>query len=300
MPDREKEPLMYLSVRYSTPLWIVELWQAQYGSRAEDMLKAQLEKRPLTIRVNEAMPGEAQSRMLSQIAETGVKVTQSKQLPYAYYLEQVDHIDALPGYAQGSFFMQDIGSMQVVELAGIKPGDAVIDVCAAPGGKAMHALAKLHGKGSVQARDLTENKVSMIEENIERCAGAADAIEVLVRDARILDPQAVEKADVVIADLPCSGLGVIGRKSDIKYRMTPEQVADIAALQREILSVVWQYVKPGGILMYSTCTLTKAENQDNRDWFLENSPFTLLEEKELLPSAETDGFYMIKCRRNKA
>ena len=80
----------------------------------------------------------------------------------------------------------------------------------------------------------------------------------------------------------------------------PEQVADIAALQREILSVVWQYVKPGGILMYSTCTLTKAENQDNRDWFLENSPFTLLEEKELLPSAETDGFYMIKCRRNKA
>ena len=196
--------------------------------------------------------------------------------------------------------MQDIGSMQVVELAGIKPGDAVIDVCAAPGGKAMHALAKLHGKGSVQARDLTENKVSMIEENIERCAEAADAIEVLVWDARILDPQAVEKADVVIADLPCSGLGVIGRKSDIKYRMTPEQVADIAALQREILSVVWQYVKPGGILMYSTCTLTKAENQDNRDWFLENSPFTLLEEKELLPSAETDGFYMIKCRRNKA
>ena len=168
------------------------------------------------------------------------------------------------------------------------------------GGKAMHALAKLHGKGSVQARDLTENKVSMIEENIERCAGAADTIEVLVWDARILDPQAVEKADVVIADLPCSGLGVIGRKSDIKYRMTPEQVADIAALQREILSVVWQYVKPGGILMYSTCTLTKAENQDNRDWFLENSPFTLLEEKELLPSAETDGFYMIKCRRNKA
>ena len=82
--------------------------------------------------------------------------------------------------------------------------------------------------------------------------------------------------------------------------LTPEQVADIAALQREILSVVWQYVKPGGIMMYSTCTLTKAENQDNRDWFLENSPFTLLEEKELLPSAETDGFYMIKCRRNKA
>lgn len=103
LPDREKEPLMYLSVRYSMPLWIVELWQAQYGSRAEDMLKAQLEKRPLTIRVNEAMPGEAQSRILSQIAETGVKVTQSKQLPYAYYLEQVDHIDDLPGYAQGSF-----------------------------------------------------------------------------------------------------------------------------------------------------------------------------------------------------
>ena len=143
----------------------------------------------------------------------------------------------------------------------------------------MHALAKLHGKGSVQARDLTDNKVSMIEENIERCAGRQMPSRYLSGMHVFLDPQAVEKADVVIADLPCSGLGVIGRKSDIKYRMTPEQVADIAALQREILSVVWQYVKPGGILMYSTCTLTKAENQDNRDWFLENSPFTLLEEK---------------------
>ena len=303
-PKESVDAVKAWSVRYSMPEWIVAQWIGDYGKeRTKEILAASLLEAPITVRANlERITPEALAERFKEEGVTAVPLDTEKYpgLSYAYTIFGFDHLNGLSSFQEGLFYVQDISSMMVAEYAAPKEGDCCIDVCAAPGGKAMHALAKLHGKGSVQARDLTENKVSMIEENIERCAGAADTIEVLVWDARILDPQAVEKADVVIADLPCSGLGVIGRKSDIKYRMTPEQVADIAALQREILSVVWQYVKPGGILMYSTCTLTKAENQDNRDWFLENSPFTLLEEKELLPSAETDGFYMIKCRRNKA
>ena len=146
--------------------------------------------------------------------------------------------------------------------------------------------------------DVSERKAALILENIDRMK--CSNVSVNVWDASVFMEQYKESADVVLLDVPCSGLGVIGRKKEIRYRVTKEDLAALVTLQKKIVDACWQYVKPGGILMYSTCTLTKAENQDNRDWFLENSPFTLLEEKELLPSAETDGFYMIKCRRNKA
>ena len=114
------------------------------------------------------------------------------------------------------------------------------------------------------------------------------------------DEGEVEKAALVIADLPCSGLGVIGRKPDIKYRITQEDVEEIAALQRKILSTVKAYVKPGGRLLYSTCTLTKEENHDNAEWFSQNSGFTLVKEQQLLPQKDglTDGFYMALFQKN--
>ena len=186
----------------------------------------------------------------------------------------------------------------VVEMAGIKEGDYVLDVCAAPGGKATHAAMKLHKTGWVQARDLTAYKVSMIEENIERLG--LTNIEAVVWDATSPDPEMKEKADVVIADLPCSGLGVIGRKSDIKYRITEESLAQVEALQREILSVVHTYVKPGGTLMYSTCTVNRRENEENKEWFLANYPFEMMEEKLMLPGKEdSDGFYMVRLKRKE-
>ena len=129
----------------------------------------------------------------------------------------------------------------------------------------------LSGTGMVESRDLTCQKVSMIEENIGR-TGFSN-IRAKEWDARRLDEEMREQADIVLADLPCSGLGIIGRKPDIKYRATRESLKDLANLQREILSVVWKYVKPGGRLVYSTCTINRQENQDNAEWFLENFPF---------------------------
>ena len=151
------------------------------------------------------------------------------------------------------------------------------------GGKSLCAADLLGGSGFVDSRDLTADKTAMIKENIER-TGFTN-IGVREWDARIADPALKEKADVVIADLPCSGLGVIGRKPEIKYRITPGQLKELVSLQREILSAVWTYVKPGGRIVYSTCTVNRAENQDNVRWFLEQFPFKPVRQDGLLPEA---------------
>ena len=187
--------------------------------------------------------------------------------------------------------------MQVAEWADPKEGDYVIDVCAAPGGKAIHMAEKLAGSGHVEARDLTEYKVSLINENIQR--GRLDNIEAVCHDATVYDETAKEKADIIIADLPCSGLGVLGKKVDLKYKMTKEMQDNLVCLQRKILSVVHEYVKMGGKLVYSTCTIHRGENEDTARWFEETYPeFRLVKEQQFLPAREEgDGFYIALFER---
>ena len=194
-----------------------------------------------------------------------------------------------------------------------KPGDKIIDICAAPGGKSIHVADLLKGTGHVEARDLTDYKVSLIEENITRCE--FENISAKRADALILDEAAKETADIVIADLPCSGLGVLKKKSDIKYRMGQSQIEELAQLQRDILKNAVTYVKSGGTLIYSTCTIAKEENNLQVDWILENLPLQLVTLKgcvceevlentdregvlQLLPGREkTDGFFLAKFRK---
>ena len=141
----------------------------------------------------------------------------------------------------------------------------------APGGKSLHIADKLAGTGQVVVRDLTENKILLVEDNIRRTGFTNIRAEVW--DALEKDPSWEKQADIVIADLPCSGLGIIGKKPDIKYQVTKEDLEDLAELQKDILSVVWNYVKPGGKLIYSTCTIDHLENEDQRNWILETLPF---------------------------
>lgn len=298
-PNEEKEPLSYLSVMYSMPQWIVSMWMEMYGrEETKQMLKGLLRGRPLTIRLRENLSEEERKTCLSKMKEQGTDYKQHEMLPYAYELTGVDSVARLYGYEEGLFAVQDIGSMLVAELADIRPDMLVVDVCSAPGGKAMHVADKMMGTGQVIARDLTEQKIMLIEENIERL-GIKNILP-QVWDATCEDEKLVEKADVVIADLPCSGLGVIGRKGDIKYRVTKEDVLQIAKLQKEILQVVSRYVRPGGTLLFSTCTVTKQENEENKEFILANLPFTLQKEKQLLPGIDgSDGFYMAKFIRNQ-
>ena len=155
------------------------------------------------------------------------------------------------------------------------------------------------GTGMVEARDLTEYKVSLIEENIER--HELKNMNAVQMDATIYDLDSVEKADVLICDLPCSGLGVMGKKTDIRYKMTAEKQRDLVQLQRQILETVHTYVKKGGVLVYSTCTIHKDENEGNVAWFVEKHPeFEVISSHQMFPGGDYhDGFFIAKLIRKK-
>ena len=159
--------------------------------------------------------------------------------------------------------------------------------------------SRMRGEGIVEARDLTDYKVALIEENIKK--SGMKNIRAVQKDARMLDLDSIDKADLIIADLPCSGLGTLRRKTDIRFRMTEEDEKSLALLQREILSVVCQYVKCGGTLIYSTCTMDRMENEENIKWFLENNPqFSLEMQRQFFPDeGMSDGFYIAKLIRKQ-
>ena len=279
---REKDSVldpagMSLSVRYSVPEWIAELWRGAYGEdKAETMLKTSLQDRKTTVRFDEGrITKEELIRMLDREQVTAEACAWPE---CALALSGYDYLEGLTAFKEGYISVQDVSSMLVALSAGIQPGFQVLDVCAAPGGKSLHAAELLRGTGHVEARDLTEKKAALIEENIARTG--LENITVKVWDALAYDEQWEQRADVVLADLPCSGLGVIGKKNDLKYRITEEACAELALLQRRIVSIASRYVKPGGCLIYSTCTLDPAENEENAVWITKNLPF---ETESLLP-----------------
>ena len=243
-----------LSIQYSMPEWILNQWLKEYDkATVETMLKDFQADKPTTIRVN--LNQMSKEELTNSLKKEGVHVENHPYLPYALWISGYDYLADLESFQNGAFYVQDISSMLVSHIADPKEGDTVIDVCAAPGGKSLHMAELLKGTGYVEARDLTDYKVSLIQENIMR-SGITN-MSAVKWDATVLDEEKIESADIVIADLPCSGLGVLGKKTDLKYKTSEEIQKSLVALQREILSKVQAYVKPNGTLVYSTCTIQK-------------------------------------------
>ena len=296
-PDEKLEPVRFLEVIYSVPEWMVKQWIKDYGfEQTKGICESFLKESPITIRTNllRIQPEELKERLEAE----GVMVEAVPALSYAFEISGFDYLQSLESFEEGLFYVQDISSMMVAEIAAPKQNSYIIDVCAAPGGKSSHLAEKLQGTGMVEARDLTEYKVSLIEENIER--HGLENMNAVQMDATVLDEDSINKADVLICDLPCSGLGVMGKKTDIRYKMTAEKQQDLVQLQREILSTVHAYVKVGGTLVYSTCTIHKGENEGNVEWFLKEHPeFSLVSKEQMFPG-ETyhDGFFIAKMIRN--
>lgn len=292
----EKTGAEYLSVCCSLPEWIVRQWLEEYDAdTVRSMGEAFLTERPTCIRCNTSVTSK--EKLAECLREEGVAVMEDPQMPCALYIEGYDYLAKLESFRKGYFYVQDVSSMEVAQWAAPRAGELIIDVCAAPGGKALHLAELMEGSGQVIARDLTEYKVGLIQENISR-SGLGN-VRAEQWDARIFDEGLKNAADIVIADLPCSGLGVLGRKTDLKYKVTPRQQEELAVLQREILSVVRGYVKPGGKLLYSTCTIHRKENEDNTRWFLNRfSDFELVREQQRLPGTDGgDGFYIAMLRK---
>lgn len=277
-PDKEKDPFAYLSVVYSMPRWIAERLCSEYGfERTERMFKAFLCERPVSINI---ISGDIKE-LTDSWEKAGINVIKSPYLDNAYMLKDAPGIGRLHGFDEGAFIVQDVGSMLSVAVAGIKEGDCVIDLCAAPGGKSMCAAVKCGRSGRVYSFDLSGSKADRIRENASRLK--LGNIEIAVHDATLYDESLKDKADVLIADLPCSGLGVMGRKADIRYRLKLEDIEALAALQKDILKNAVKYVKPGGLLMYSTCTVSKSENDMNRQWLLDNYDLEAVGFEDKLP-----------------
>ena len=294
-PDKS-DTVKWLSVIYSMPEWIITEWLKNYDREmVEKMLHAFLAERPTTIRCN--LSQISREELAEELKKEGVKVRLCDTVDSALFISGYDYLGALESFRTGHFQVQDISSMEVAEWAAPKEDEYIIDVCAAPGGKSLHLADKLAGKGHVEARDLTPYKVDLIRDNIARTG--IDNIEAVCQDATVYDEASEKKADILIADLPCSGLGVLGKKTDLKYKMNPDTQEELVHLQRKILSVVHRYVKSGGKLLYSTCTIHRAENQENAAWFAEQYPeFELVRERQFLPGVDdSDGFYIAEFVR---
>ncbi len=311
-PPRERNLVRYLSVRYSMPETLVLRWLNDYGEETtEKMLADFLEEKPLTVRCRTYLNSVEDT--CASLRSQGVTVEQAPYLPYAKRISNFNHILALDAFIQGKIQVQDVSSMLVAEIADPKKGDYVIDLCAAPGGKSLHIGDKMEGFGTVDARDISPYKVGLIEENIRR-TGSIN-VQARVQDATLFDVDSECLADIVLADVPCSGYGVIGKKPEIKYRSTLQKQEELVILQRNILDKAAEYVKPRGTLIFSTCTVAKEENEENMMWFMNNHPFklesidpylpdelksesTALGYLQLLPGVHgTDGFFIAKFRR---
>lgn len=282
--SREKDSLSFeeRSVRYAVPEWMLSMWERDYGAEAAEKTAASfLVSRPLTLRMNLSLA--SREEILESLRTQGITAEESPLVPGILTIGGYDYLERVDAFRKGWLVVQDISSSLVGLAADIREGSFVLDVCSAPGGKALHAADLLRGTGAVEARDLTERKTALVEENLLRCGFSN--LRTKVWDATALDESMVGKADVVLADLPCSGLGIIGKKPDIKLRLKEEDLESLAAFQREILSVVSRYVKPGGTLLYSTCTINRGENEKNADWVLENLPFRKKAIGERLPEA---------------
>lgn len=314
MPSEEKEPEKFLSVTFSMPEWIVSHFLSRYSyEKTKSLLAGLLKVRPVTIRFAGSLTAQKREELLNDMQKNGIAVRRHPFVPEAYYLENCENIASLTGFAEGLFTVQDASSMLAVAAAGIKSGDKVLDVCAAPGGKTMLAAEYAGAEGHVEARDVSAVKVSQIEENVSRMQ--LTNVSLKEWDATVPDAEAAGSADVVLADVPCSGLGVMGKKRDIKYRQKEEALTGIVSLQKEIVRQAASYVRPGGILLYSTCTINPAENEEMAEWICRELHFSLEPVLDLLPKLpdsetaekgymqllphvhDTDGFFFARLRK---
>ena len=295
LPEKEKDVVKFLSVKYSYEEWIIKLLLEFYSEEiVEEILAAGNITPPLTVRTNiykttrdelkknlEAAGFEVENCMSSSV---GLKVKGEKILETSLFEE-------------GMFSIQDEASQMVCEYLKPEEGDVVVDVCAAPGGKTLSVAERMRNTGKVYSHDFYENKIGIIQREAERLG--LSNVEVHVWDATRTKEALIDNADKVIVDAPCSGLGVVRRKPEIKYKKNSDEVAELPEKQLAILEASSKYVKREGILLYSTCTINRYENEGVAEKFVENNPgFEILSSKVFLPNVDnTDGFFICVMKR---
>ncbi len=303
-------PGKHLGIIHSYPDWIVNNWLEQLGLEETEQLCAWFNQSPtIDLRVNPLRSSVAQVEKALQ--DGGVKVSRSRSPQGLRLTGKVGAIAALPGYEQGWWTIQDSSAQLVTYLLDPQPDSVVIDACAAPGGKTTHIAEVMGDAGTIWACDRAPSRLKKVKENAERLQ--LKSIQIITGDSRKLS-QFRETADFVLLDAPCSGLGTLHRRADLRWRQTPKNIQEICQLQRELLGQVCQWVKPGGILVYSTCTLYSPENEEaiadflsqHQDWQIELPKAGNPAAEFITPEGwikvwphrhQMDGFFMVRLRK---
>ncbi|MGV8152747.1 MAG: 16S rRNA (cytosine(967)-C(5))-methyltransferase RsmB [Alkaliphilus sp.] len=311
MPDIKTDIVRYLAVTYSHPEWMVKLFLKSYSeSFTEDLLKANNSTPSLYMRVNTLKINVEECIKFLTVA--GYTVKRSDFAEEGLKLEGATNLDDIDLLDKGYLYIQDIGSMLVSILTEPKENEIIIDLCSAPGGKATHLAQIMNNKGRIIARDIYDHKLDLISRNAKRLG--VNIIKAEKSDGLKLDTDMIEKADKVLVDAPCSGLGIIKRKPDIKYNISKNSIEEIIKTQEKILSNAAKYVKRGGYLIYSTCTVNPKENELMIKQFLKlNTNYELVDLTEkykkilfdaskktiqLYPNIQdSDGFFIAKMRK---
>lgn len=263
------DPIEKISIETSHPAWMIKRWSEQFGMQTAREMAIENNKAPLqTVRVNTARTSPAE--VIDMLEAEGLSATPSKIIPECLVVTGGQPVRT-QAFEKGFIAIQDESSMLPAYALQVEPGMSVLDMCAAPGGKTSHIAEKLQGTGNVQAMDLHAHKVKLIEETAARLGHRQ--IQAAVGDGRkSAERFGAETFDRVLVDAPCSGLGVIKRKPDIKYTKTPDDFDRLQKIQLDLLDEAVKVLKPGGILVYSTCTVDTIENRGTAEQFLRTHP----------------------------
>ena len=295
LPDREDDEVKYLSIKYSYEPWIIRLWLETYDvDFVESLLAAGNETPSVCIRLNwlKIMKPD----LIKELSARGFEVEEGKIASNALHVKGQGLLDTA-FYKDGLFSVQDEACQMVAQMLDPAQGDVVMDMCAAPGGKALSIAERMNNKGTVIASDIYKRRVEIADREAKRLG--IGIIQTRTWDATRVDSTMVEKADKVLCDVPCSGFGVIRRKPEIKYRKNENEVEALPAKQLAILKASASYVKPGGVLMYCTCTINPYENERVvADFLRKTNSFKVEESKQFMPNVDgTDGFFICKMRK---
>lgn len=294
-PDYEKNKTNYLSIKYSYPKWLIQYFMESLSIKEVEKLCISGNDTPKVCICTNTLK-TTRDKLIKRLNDEGVQAVEGKLSKNSIYISKTSNIAELLSFKEGLFHVMDESSMVAVETLSPNSGDTVYDLCSAPGGKSFYSSYLMKNIGTIESWDIYRHKLNLIEEGYQRLG--IDIIKTYEKDASKYHLNKEGIASHVIIDAPCTGFGLLRKKPDIKYNKTKEDVFALAKLQREILTKACKYVKLGGVLVYSTCTISEEENMKNINWFIKNYNYELMDLNQMLPSIHfTDGFFIAKMIR---
>ena len=268
-PDAKKQPLEYLEVCHSHPRWMVARWLKRYGFDNTQKF-CEFNNKPADLWIRTNMLRCSREDLIERLKDEGCAVEKSRRIPEGLLLMTAPPLTCLPSFTDGLYTVQDESSMLVAHVVRPAPGQEVLDVCAGPGGKSTHLAQLMENKGLILACDVHGHRLSLIEDNARRLGVVI--IKTVLADATKMAATHEAKYDLILVDAPCTGLGVLRRRADSRWRKQEGDIKALAELQKQILENALSMLRVGGRLIYSTCTIEPEENEENIAWIIQKHP----------------------------